>query len=42
MDKDQIEGMLPIAGAFDHLLEDGSAVITGRSAALNELRSRNH
>src|SRR5262245_57613523 len=39
VDEDQIEGLLPIAGAFDHLLEDGSAVITGRSAALNELRS---
>jgi hypothetical protein len=39
VDEDQIEGLLPIAGAFDHLLEDGSAVITGRSAALNELGS---
>src|SRR6266480_6870476 len=39
VDEDQIESLLPIAGAFDHLLEDGSAVITGRSAALNELRS---
>ena len=38
VDEDQIERPLPIAGAFDHLLEDGSAVITGRSAALNELR----
>src|SRR5262249_34224816 len=34
-----IESLLPIAGAFDHLLEDGSAVIPGRSAALNELRN---
>src|SRR5205823_13945818 len=39
VDEDQIESLLPIAGAFDHLLEDGSAVITGRSAPLNELRS---
>src|SRR5262245_10412126 len=39
VDEDQIEGPLPITGAFDHLLEDGSAVIAGRSAALNELRS---
>src|SRR5262245_1416774 len=39
VDEDQIEGLLPIAGTFDHLLEDGSAVITGRSAALDELRS---
>src|SRR5262245_59477252 len=38
VNEDQIESLLPIAGAFDHLLEDGSAVITGRSAALNELR----
>src|SRR5689334_15705673 len=36
VDEDQIESPLPIAGAFDHLLEDGSAVITGRGAALNE------
>src|SRR5262245_17710648 len=33
VDEDQIEGPLPITGAFDHL------VITGRSAALNKLRS---
>ena len=39
VDEDQIERLLPIAGAFDHLLEDRSAVVTGGSAALDELRS---
>src|SRR5262245_30638719 len=38
VDEDQIERLLPIAGAFNHLLEDGSAVITGRGPALDELR----
>ena len=37
VDHDQLEGLLSIAGTLDHLLEDGSAVITGRSAALDEL-----
>src|SRR6185436_1741584 len=39
VDEDQLERLLPIAGALDHLLEDRSAVATGRSAALDELRS---
>ncbi len=39
VDEDQIERPLPVAGAFDHLLEDRSAVITGGSAAFDELRN---
>jgi hypothetical protein len=38
VDEDQLERLLPIAGTFDHLLEHGSAVVTARSAALDELR----
>jgi hypothetical protein len=37
VDENQLECLLPIAGALDHLLEDRSAVVTGRSAALDEL-----
>ena len=39
VDEDQIERLLPIAGALDHLLEDGSAVIAGRRASFDELRN---
>ena len=38
VDEDQIERVLPVAGTFDHLLEDWPAVITSGSAAFDELR----
>src|SRR5690349_1450464 len=34
---DQLECMLAIACTFDHLLEDGSAIVARRRAALDEL-----
>jgi hypothetical protein len=37
MHHDQVEGMVPITGALDHLLEDWSAIIRSRSAGLDEL-----
>ena len=37
MHEDQLERPLTIAGAFDHLLEDRSAVVTGGGAAFDEL-----
>ena len=38
VDEDHLECLLPIAGALDHLLEDGSAIIAGRGAGFDELR----
>jgi hypothetical protein len=39
MNKDQIERLLPVAGTFDHLLEDWPAVVTGGSTVFDELRT---
>jgi hypothetical protein len=39
VDNDKIEGMLAIAGAFDHLLEAWSPIIAGRRASLDVLRN---
>jgi hypothetical protein len=40
MDKDQVECLLAVAGAFDHLLEDRSAVVRSGCATFDELCSR--
>ena len=37
VDDDKIERMLTIAGAFDHLLEDRSAIIAGGRTRFDEL-----
>jgi hypothetical protein len=39
MDHDQIECMLTITGAFDHLLKRGPPIIAGRRASLDVLRN---
>ena len=37
VNNNQIERPLPVTGAFDHLLEDRSAVVTGGSTAFDEI-----
>ena len=39
VDNDKIEGMLAIAGAFDHLLEARSPIIAGRRTSFDVLRN---